>query len=100
MPQKQGAEQLPFSFISFAIIWSASARLSVGCGVGMEDVVKVGLRTTVKLGSTTLVSFKLATCVTTGLHPAKAKTGIKKRENKDSGFMIEILSIVPQLLRE
>lgn len=36
----------------------------------------------------------------TDVHPAKAKTRIKKRDNKANGFIIQAFPIVPRLFRD
>jgi hypothetical protein len=96
IPQKQGTAQFIGCFNRGCIVslaWAGSKVLS-GVSVAVGEGVSVG-KVTIPVGVDGSVSVLTGVRVgLTGAHPARAKTGVKKRDSKDSGFIFKTFSFV------
>jgi hypothetical protein len=112
IPQKQGTAQFIGSSSRGSIVslaWAGS-NVSSGVSVAVGEGVSVG-KLTIPVGVDGSVSVltgvrievaivgTVANCVgcivgLTGVHPARARTGIKKRDSKENGFIFKTFSFV------
>ena len=91
IPQKQGTAQFRGSFIRGCkvSVTLAGSKVSSGVSVMVGEGVSDG-RLTISVGVAGLVTFMTVGCIAgrAGVHPANAKTGIKKSTNQSNGFIL------------